>query len=58
MVEYVSTLVSMLRAREDEGQGLVEYALIIFLVSIAAIIALGALGTSVTGVFTSITGSL
>src|SRR4051812_35484684 len=34
--------------RENEGQGLVEYALIIVLVSIAAIVTLGALGTRVS----------
>lgn len=44
--------------REDEGQGLVEYALIIVLVSIAAIGTLTVLGTTVSGVFGTITGSL
>jgi pilus assembly protein Flp/PilA len=41
-----------------EGQGLVEYALIIVLVSIACVVTLTALGTSIGGVFTQITGSL
>ena len=41
-----------------EGQGLVEYALIIVLVSIACIAMLTALGAKIGGVFTSITGSL
>jgi pilus assembly protein Flp/PilA len=44
--------------RENEGQGLVEYALIIVLVAIAAIVALTALGGAVSAVFDSITGSL
>ena len=44
--------------REDEGQGLVEYALIIVLVSIVAMVALNALGTSVSKVFTDITAQL
>ena len=44
--------------REEEGQGLVEYALIIVLVSIAAIATLTVLGTTVSGVFGQITGSL
>ena len=44
--------------REDEGQGLVEYALIIVLVSIVAMVALNALGTSVTKVFTDIKAQL
>lgn len=42
----------------EEGQGLVEYALILVLVSIAAIGTLTALGTDVSGVFTTISGSL
>jgi pilus assembly protein Flp/PilA len=44
--------------REEEGQGLVEYALIIVLVSIASILALTALGGQITDVFTKITGEL
>ncbi|MGE5247788.1 MAG: Flp family type IVb pilin [Verrucomicrobiota bacterium] len=44
--------------KDEEGQGLVEYALIIVLVSIAAIITLGLLGTTVSGVFTTITNAL
>jgi pilus assembly protein Flp/PilA len=42
----------------EEGQGLVEYALILVLVSIAAVVSLTLLGTTVSGVFTTITGSL
>ena len=44
--------------KREAGQGLVEYALIIVLVSIACIIVLTALGVKVAGVFSSITGSL
>jgi Flp pilus assembly pilin Flp len=36
------------------GQGLVEYALILSLVSIVVIAALSALGTTITGVFNTI----
>ncbi len=46
------------KMRDEEGQGLVEYALIIFLVSIACIAMLTLLGTTVGGVFTTITNSL
>lgn len=42
----------------EEGQGLVEYALILVLVSIASVLTLTALGGSVSGVFTTIGGSL
>jgi pilus assembly protein Flp/PilA len=46
------------KMQEEEGQGLVEYALIIVLVSIAVIVALTALGTSVSTVFSRIVTSL
>ena len=42
----------------EEGQGLVEYALIIVLVSIVAMVALRLLGVAVTDVFTNITDAL
>ncbi len=42
----------------EEGQGLVEYALILVLVSVVAIIALGALGLKVSGVFDTITNAV
>ncbi len=44
-------------SRED-GQSLVEYALIIALVAIVLVAGLTALGTGITGTLTSITGSL
>ena len=43
---------------EEEGQGLVEYALIIVLIAIVVIVALGLLGDQITSVFESITGTL
>jgi len=57
MLQFAEALYG-LYAGEQEGQGLVEYALIIVLVSIAAVVTLGALGTTVSGVFTTIQGSL
>ena len=42
----------------EEGQGLVEYALIIVLVSIAVMVILGTLGTQVGAVFTTISNKL
>jgi len=44
--------------REEEGQGLVEYALIIVLISIAAIVAMQALAGGITGVFDTINATL
>jgi pilus assembly protein Flp/PilA len=42
----------------EEGQGLVEYALIIVLVSIALIAALGTLAGGIGGVFARISATL
>jgi len=44
--------------QEDEGQGLVEYALILVLVSIAAIVALGLIGTNITTILNTISDHL
>ena len=43
---------------DEQGQTLIEYGLIIALVSIVAILALTAVGTDVSAVFTSIAGKL
>lgn len=43
--------------RDEEGQGLVEYALIIALVSIALVLSLQALTGGIAGVFTTIVNS-
>lgn len=44
--------------REEEGQGLVEYALIIALIAIVVIVALGPLGDAIAAKFVEITGNL
>lgn len=44
--------------RRDEGQSLVEYALIIALVAIALVAGLGALSAGISGTFDSIVTSL
>ncbi|MGD0938736.1 MAG: Flp family type IVb pilin [Terracidiphilus sp.] len=44
-------------ARED-GQDLVEYALVIALVSVAAVATLHTMANKITATFTSITGSM
>ncbi len=59
MVQYLSALYGLYAPEEKfEGQGMVEYALILVLVSIVAIVALGLLGGKVTGVFNKITAGL
>ena len=50
--DYLATV------KQEEGQGMVEYALIIVLVSIVAIAALTSMGTSITAIFTTISGTL
>jgi len=42
----------------EEGQDLVEYALVISLVSIVAVTSLGTLATKITSVFAAIAGDL
>lgn len=59
MVEYMTALYGLYSPHKKlEGQGMVEYALILVLVSIAAIIALTALGGQVSSIFQQITGTL
>ena len=43
---------------KQRGQGLVEYALIIFIVSIAVIVLLGVLGSQLNSVFSNISAKL
>ena len=57
MVQYVVMMLESLK-RETEGQGLVEYALIIALVSVALIGALGLLAGGITDAFDSVIGAL
>ena len=40
--------------RRDEGQDLIEYALLVGLMSLVAVVALTATGTSVSDIFTQI----
>jgi Flp pilus assembly pilin Flp len=49
---------SFAKIRSREGQGLVEYALILMLVAIAAYLALQGLGVNVTGAYTKTSGTL
>jgi pilus assembly protein Flp/PilA len=59
MLDLISTAVMQLRLRHrEDGQAMVEYALILALVSIAAIAVLKLIGTDVTAVFTSVDQAL
>jgi pilus assembly protein Flp/PilA len=44
--------------REEEGQDLLEYALLVALIALIAIGAVGAAGTSVNSIFNNIAGKL
>jgi pilus assembly protein Flp/PilA len=44
--------------RREDGQALVEYALILGLVSVVAIALLSAMGTSITSLFQAVTSAL
>jgi pilus assembly protein Flp/PilA len=48
----------LFQPRNEKGQGLVEYALILVLVAIAAIIVMGTLGTQITAVFQEVVDTL
>jgi Flp pilus assembly pilin Flp len=57
MHEFINAI--LLRIREkDEGQTLVEYALILALVSIGSIVALGVLSDQINAVFSTISNTL
>ena len=60
MSELILRLTSLWRkaTEREEGQGLVEYALILVLVSIVAIAMLAAVGTNVTAVLSKVQNAL
>jgi Flp pilus assembly pilin Flp len=57
MLDFFTRVMDALRNRE-EGQAMVEYALILALVSVAAIVILGTVGGGVVTTLTSVAGSL
>ena len=54
----ITTAVKLQTARDEEGQGLAEYGLILALIAVVCIGALTALGTGISGTLGQITGSL
>jgi pilus assembly protein Flp/PilA len=59
MVQYITALYGLYMPEEKfEGQGMVEYALILALVSVVAMVVLFTLGGKITAVFTKVNGQL
>jgi Flp pilus assembly pilin Flp len=58
LASTVSDRLASARTRAHTGQGLVEYALIIGLVAVAAIIVLGAMSGQIQNAFSAISNSL
>ncbi len=58
MVAFADALVGLYLPKEREGQGLVEYALIIMLVAIVVILALALTGGTINNVYSRISNSL
>jgi pilus assembly protein Flp/PilA len=58
--EEVMSLVSYLRtlARDDEGQDLLEYALLVALIALVCVAAITSAGTNVQTIFTNIAAAL
>jgi Flp pilus assembly pilin Flp len=55
---FVLTLISRVQVQREEGQALVEYTLILALVSIAAIVVLGVLGGDIVKDLETVTAAL
>jgi Flp pilus assembly pilin Flp len=58
MFDIVRHYLNLLTLKTGKGQGLVEYALIIVLISVVSIVILGTLGTSVSSVFSTANAAL
>jgi pilus assembly protein Flp/PilA len=57
MLEMIKSFVRSLR-RDEEGQALVEYALIVGLISVVSLVALTLIGTSVNDILNAVGNAL
>lgn len=51
-------MITKFKEQDEQGQGLVEYGLILILVSISAVVLMGLLGDQLGDVFQSVTGAI
>jgi pilus assembly protein Flp/PilA len=58
MRDFMHSLAARIETEREDGQAMVEYGLILALVSVVAIVALGAIGTDVNAVFGKIQAAL
>lgn len=58
MLQSILVYIESLRQREERGQGMVEYALILALVSIAAIAVLVLLGPAIADILNQVVNAL
>ena len=58
MRDFIMNLVARLQVEREDGQAMVEYGLILALVSVVAIAALITVGSNVLGVFNTVAGDL
>ena len=56
-MQFLTALINLVR-RDEEGQGLAEYALILALIAIVAIIALIFLGSQVSSILSTVGASV
>jgi Flp pilus assembly pilin Flp len=58
MFSKISSRIVAAQTARKEGQAMVEYGLILALVSVAAVATLTPLGTAIATLFTTVTGSI
>lgn len=58
MFEYAKTLLNLYLPDKAEGQSMVEWALILALVSVAALVVLGTIGDNIVSVLTDVADAL
>ena len=58
MIQLLAARIHLAKMRAEEGQALVEYALIVSLIAVVAIAALTLTGTSISGILNSIANNV